>query len=261
MSIKNFVKKNMARINHWKNAATDPGPKLAVLLYHRVLPGHKNNRLNTVVSEAAFEKQLDRLSRKYRIVSLKDAVSGSGADKLSVALTFDDGYWDNYEIVFPILKKKGLSAVFFLPIDHIDGKAKFDDSRLFDKRSGRLHDLIDDRFMTWDQARAMSDAGMEIGSHGVSHRSLSRMPAGEARREIADSKRIIEQNTKKPCDHFSFPFGARTDYNNELIKCVKDAGFRSCVLNVHGYNHFDEENFCFKRMIMDEFTDIDFILG
>ena len=261
MPIKSFVKKNINRINHWKNTVTDLKPKLLALLYHRVLPEYKKNKLNVVVSRAAFEKQLDQLSQRYRILSMKDAASRSGGDKIRIVLTFDDGYWDNYEIVFPILKKKGIPATFFLVTDYIDGKAQFSDRRLMDKKTGQPGEFIKDRFITWGQAREMREVGMEIGSHGLSHRSLSQMTLDDAKREILDSKRIIEEKTGVACRQFSFPFGSRSDYNDELINCVKEAGYDSCLLNIHGYNHADSGDFCFKRIVMSEDTDIGYLLG
>jgi peptidoglycan/xylan/chitin deacetylase (PgdA/CDA1 family) len=259
--IKTIIKKEARRINHWKNVIIDPRPKLSVLLYHRVMPEVKKNKLNTVVSIAAFEKQIDQLSCKYRIVSLAEAISGVGSDKTRVALTFDDGYWDNYEIAFPILKKKGIPATFFITTDYIDEKARFSDNRVINKKTGQPYEFIKDRFMTWSEAKRMGDAGMEIGAHGVTHDSLTAMSIDAARREIFDSKSIIEKNIGKPCNHFSFPFGSRRDYNDCLVDIVREAGFKRCMLNIHGYNYDDDKEFCLKRIIMDEFTDTAHILG
>lgn len=112
------------RAAHCAHSLTDFMPKLLVLVYHRILPEVTFNPLNTIVSVRTFMQQLDTLASKYPIVSLKDAIaqcrsSGKKAD-VQVVLTFDDGYWDSYEVAFPILQKKGLPAAFFIVTNYID---------------------------------------------------------------------------------------------------------------------------------------------
>lgn len=125
----------------------------------------------------------------------------------------------------------------------------------------RLHSLEDGVCMRWEQVRTMRRNGMEIGSHSLSHRSLARIPLEEAITEITKSKQIIEDNTQGHCAHFAFPFGSETDYSEVLVEHVRRAGFETCLLNIHGYNHLREDAFCFKRIIMTESTDLAYLLG
>lgn len=315
---KYYIRRNIKKIIHLKNLINDPLPKLLVLTYHRVSPEAESNLLNTIITLKTFIKQIDILSGKYPVVKLSEAInqcqSGQAWSKTQVVLTFDDGYRDNYEIVFPILKQKGLPATFFLVTDYIgrnkplwdweivtmlnknidrieiEGeiihkrKKESDLSfafRILDKmRSAgfkerqkvmdflrehskieNLPDFSRDSCMTWEQVKDMSDAGMEIGAHSISHRSLSRVPLEEALYEIKGSKKIIEKNTNKPCNHFAFPFGSQRDYNQTLIDHVRNAGFQTCLLNIHGYNHVKKDGFCFKRIIIEESTDLRYLLG
>jgi hypothetical protein len=119
----------------------------------------------------------------------------------------------------------------------------------------------DNRFMTWAEVREMTGNGMEIGSHSLTHSSLARLPFSEAAQEIKKSKEVIEENLKKPCEHFAFPFGGKNDFNQELINCVKEAGFRTCLSNLHGYNCLVKSSFCFKRIIMEETTNLAHLFG
>lgn len=118
-----------------------------------------------------------------------------------------------------------------------------------------------DRVLNWQELKEMSEAGMEIGSHSLSHTSLTAMSFNDAENEIIESKKIIENKIKKTCDHFAFPFGSKTDFNNDLIECVKNAGYHSCVLNVHGYNFMHKNKFCFSRITMDEELELKYLLG
>ncbi|MFH0772368.1 MAG: polysaccharide deacetylase family protein [Candidatus Omnitrophota bacterium] len=308
---------------HFKNSFFDRQPKLLILTYHRALPEVKFNPLNTIIPLKTFKRQIDELAKKFPIISLGEAVnqreSGPIKDKIQVVLTFDDGYRDNYEIVFPILRKKGLPAVFFVPTDYVGsnmpvwdweivvrlltderGTKNLIESKRFllgDNTGGSRHlaafrileamksfdaasidkivsflrqgsearlstyDFKNEGCMDWPEIKKMSEAGMEIGSHGLTHRPLARIPIEAAIDEIVNSKAAIEKKTDKPCVHFSFPFGSRKDYNQVLIDKVRQAGFRSCLINIHGYNYMTPEPFCLKRIIMEESTNLNRLLG
>jgi peptidoglycan/xylan/chitin deacetylase (PgdA/CDA1 family) len=316
--IKNEAKRHIRRINHLKNLLTDPSRKFLVLTYHRVLPEIKAGFLNTVVSLSTFNRQIEILTNKFHIISLKDSINQclrkSTRDKMQVALTFDDGYYDNYEIVYPILKARGIPATFFIVTDYIGKNRPLWDFEVADiLRNNKLHktrigdeficrnllqsksmfilsiinkmksfnyikrqealsaleegagggicNYSDNRCMTWQQLKEMSEQGMDIGSHSFSHPSLSRISLDEAMQEIKKSKDMIENNIGKDCLHFAFPYGSRSDYSQKLIDYTRECGFRACLINIHGYNHIKKNIFCFKRIIMEETTDLDHLLG
>jgi peptidoglycan/xylan/chitin deacetylase (PgdA/CDA1 family) len=114
--------------------------------------------------------------------------------------------------------------------------------------------------MDWGQLAEMAHAGMEIGSHGLSHSSLGKWPDGRAREEIVKSKEVIEQRLNIPCRHFAFPFGARGDYNSRLITLARQAGYDACFLNIQGYNYFRGDPFYLKRIAVEEISNIRHIL-
>jgi len=146
-------------------------------------------------------------------------------------------------------------------------KFKSLDSGLRDETLGLLREnskdagLSKNRCMSWEQIKEVHRCGMEIGAHGVSHTSLTRIPFTRAEKEIKESKEIIEKNIEDACSHFAFPFGSRSDYSQGLIDCVRDSGFSSCLLNIHGYSHLKKDAFCFKRIIMKESTNLQYLLG
>lgn len=315
--LKYRIKEGAGRVSHVWHSIADLHPKLLILAYHRVLPKIKDNPLKTIVSREAFIKQINLLAEKFSVVSLSEAIThcqGGGMDKKTeVVLTFDDGYRDNYETAFPLLKEKGLPATFFITTDYIgsdfplwdwevimrlSSNINIDEVRVEEyslkRQAGEsqlsfafrlfeamrysdgqiLHSVIDflrertpscdfggDGFMNWAQIKQMSEGGMEIGAHGASHRSLGTMSLAEASDEITKSKLIIESNTGKDCRCFAFPFGSKKDYNEALIEKVREAQFKACFLNIHGYNRIRPGIFCFKRIIMKEHTNPGFLLG
>jgi peptidoglycan/xylan/chitin deacetylase (PgdA/CDA1 family) len=79
--------------------------------------------------------------------------------------------------------------------------------------------------LDWDGVRALARAGIEIGSHAVSHGILSRMALGQAEEEIRASKRRIESEVGRPVAGFAFPNGRRDDFFAEHLATLRGAGY------------------------------------
>ncbi|MDD5025963.1 MAG: polysaccharide deacetylase family protein [Candidatus Peribacteraceae bacterium] len=79
----------------------------------------------------------------------------------------------------------------------------------------------DEHMLTKEEIRTLS-ATHEIGAHTLNHPRLAHIPRDEARREIADSKRWVEDRTKKPCNMFCYPKG---DVDPAVVSLVKESGF------------------------------------
>ena len=94
---------------------------------------------------------------------------------------------------------------------------------------GLRRPLVRDRkfFLDWDQVRAMAAAGFEIGSHGCSHRILTRLPAETAREELVRSKAEIERRVGVKVEHFAFP---NDDGSEALVRAAATAGYRTACL-------------------------------
>ncbi len=103
-------------------------PALAVLVYHRVLrpDAHPYDRDVIEVTPEQFDEQMAMLKRHHAVACPDEMVELILAPKkltrLRTAITFDDGYVDNYQHAFPILESHGLAATFFLPTDFVGKK-------------------------------------------------------------------------------------------------------------------------------------------
>jgi len=92
------------------------------------------------------------------------------------------------------------------------------------------------RPMTWDQLREMQAAGMEIGSHGVSHRILAKLLPAEMVTEIQESKRSLERELGVAAEVISYPVGGPDAYDDQVIAAAKEAGFRMACNYLTGVN-------------------------
>ena len=79
--------------------------------------------------------------------------------------------------------------------------------------------------LDWDGVRALAGAGVEIGSHAVSHGILSRMTAAQADEEIRVSKRRLESEIGRPIAGFAFPNGRRRDFAADHLESLRRAGY------------------------------------
>ena len=103
---------------------------IRVLAYHSVAPAQTNYcKTDIRVDPPDFERQMAYLARHYRVLPLDEAIakltSGRSLPAKAVAITFDDGYRDNYEHAFPVLRRWGLPATFFVVSAAVSGRSPF----------------------------------------------------------------------------------------------------------------------------------------
>ena len=197
-------------------------PWLPILMYHRVvdqLKGSDPYRLCVTTTE--FEAQMKYLrDRGYQSISLDDAVSGIAQQKLPwtrpVAITFDDGYMDNYTHAFPILRKYRQKATVMLV-----------SSRIGQVNGWDQEDCVEGvPLLGMDEITEMGECGISFGSHTVSHRSMPELDHEEAWRELVDSKAALEELLGSPVRTFCFPYGHSTPALSEM---VRQAGYTAAV--------------------------------
>lgn len=99
--------------------------RFVILLYHGVTKqSHRGieNSSHKQIPAGEFERQMERLSKEYRVLPLREIVLLSSRRALpdhSVAVTFDDGFENNYNVAFPILQRLRIPTTFFLSSGHI----------------------------------------------------------------------------------------------------------------------------------------------
>lgn len=208
---------------------------LPVLMYHRVaIPANDDPFGHLCVTPKRFAEQLDLILRRGFMTvggnELTNAVAtGSCPITRPCAITFDDGTTDLYENALPLLIEKKVKAIIFLV------------AGLADKRSAwlaRPDNPEPPAILSWEMVREMAAAGIEFGAHTMSHPRLSQLSEAEARCEITDSKKRIEDETGKEISLFCYPYG---DYNQETISLVKEVGFSAAFTTRRGTRHQPEQ--------------------
>ncbi len=142
-----------------------------------------------------------------------------------VIITFDDGWQNQYRNAFPLLKKYGFTATFFVftnAINHLG-------------------------FLTWDQIKDLDKNGMTIGGHTSSHPYLYQITDPNVLKyEIIDSKKLLETNLGHPVDNFAYPFGY---YKDATVKFVREAGFRTARSAFKGLYHNKDDLFTLRGVL------------
>lgn len=104
--------------------------------------------------------------------------------------------------------------------------------------------------LDWNEVIEMSRGNIDFGSHGQSHRILTKLSSSEIQKELINSKNIIEEKIGKLCELFSYPNG---DYNSEIKRLVQKAGYSSAITTSgHDITKKELDLFALKRIGIHE---------
>jgi len=219
-----------------RQPATPTGPPRAIadvpiVMYHHIGPLPPNPdiyRKDLTVSPELFERTLARLAeQEVQTVTMDDLFDhfrgGPALPTRAAVLTFDDGYDDNYEYAFPMLKERGMVGTFYITTDFVGNPG----------------------YMTWEQIKEMADAGMEIAAHSANHADFAAISPNELRRQLVEPKAILEDHIKRPVRHLAYPAGK---YNPQVIAASRAAGYESAVTVLHGLRHAPSQAFELRRV-------------
>lgn len=109
--------------------------------------------------------------------------------------------------------------------------------------------------MTWDEVRKMASAGIEFGSHTVTHPILSRLDDAEVLRELSDSRERIRSQTGRPTDTVAYPVGKADAYDDRTIQAAKACGYRIGLSYETGVNaHLGAALFELRRLAVERYV-------
>lgn len=197
------------------------GRRVVGLCYHSVHPtlGFAS------ASPAMFERHLAWLASSCQVIAFRDLLVAARDPvdrRPAVALTFDDGYADNYEFAFPLLRKYQLHATIFVTA----GLMECDPVVRERFRSLRAATEDEIRPLDWTQACEMQGAGIEFGAHTYSHPNLIRLAPSEVAAELRRSKEILEGRLGASIDLLAYPFGKPgRQFDESTVTAARDCGY------------------------------------
>lgn len=195
-------------------------PGTLILLYHRVAEVDRRGGYRLAVSAANVRAQLEALLPALRPLRLRDAAAAlrAGRPLRGFAVTFDDGYADNLDVL-PILEELEIPATLFVTTGFLGSQEPFAwDLELPERERGR-------GLTAYELARLAASPLVELGAHTVSHPRLAELPVEEQRREIAAGRDRLEQLVGAPVRGFAYPFGKLADFSAETVAVVRELGF------------------------------------
>jgi peptidoglycan/xylan/chitin deacetylase (PgdA/CDA1 family) len=214
-------------------------PRAAVFCFHDVVPperlatvplGHRPYAL-TVDEFRALAIEAKASPRRAIVAS---AVPGELAGGF-YALTFDDGAASDYEVAFPILCEHGLRATFFVVPTLVETEG----------------------YVTWSQLREMVAAGMEVGSHSLTHPFVDGLDRAALEREFGESKRMLEERLGIAVRSASLPRGWDSP---ELRRVLEACGYKTFCTSRVAFWHPGGDPFAVPRvavrrgMLVEDFS-------
>ena len=190
-----------------------------------------------------FEAQMAWLAQERLAVSLAELEAFRAGRQVlpadAVVVTIDDGFRSLYCAALPILQRYGIPAVAFLPvgqIDHVQTATTTGGSS------------APEPHLTWEEVAALCRAGITVGSHAWTHRSLGRMTMNEAHEEAQRSRATLEDRLGVAVTAFAYPFGTRADFNAGTRAILQRCGYRCAFTSQHGAVHAGADPFVLPRI-------------
>ncbi len=214
-------------------------------MYHMVSNHKKTAKFNGLrVEPIEFEKQIKYLiDNNWTFFTISELIEQK--EKLpekSIAITFDDGYEDNFTNAFPILKRYDVKATIYIVIDRHD--REWSSKRKEKNSTGELKNepkLFDEQIV-----ELINSGLIEIGSHTMTHDNLPTLNKQQKIDEIKNSKIEIEKKFNIKCNSFCYPFGL---YDKEDIQIVKDSFYTNATTTQKGIDDLTKLNlFELKRI-------------
>lgn len=231
-----------------------PADKIPVLIYHHINP-HTGD--SVTVTPEIFAGQMDFLATEgYQALSVNELMEFIAGNKSfgqkAVAITFDDGWLDNFVYAVPVLETHNFKATFFIISSRADAALTNDvlDSAVFplheDAKWMLATPLAGRVAMGWNLIRALEKTALfRFYSHTVTHRSCADLSADELQTELSQSKERIEAELGRSCDYLCWPYGS---FRQEQLQTAAGTGYKGLFTTMEGCCESGSDPFMIKRI-------------
>lgn len=218
-------------------------------MYHSISEHIKKEKHNKWrVKPEDFEKQMNWFYKNnWKSFTITEITKLDKIPEKSFIITFDDGFEDNFTNAFPILQKYNFKATIYLVPNQKTNHWE-------EKNTSVLSNLLNN-----EEILQMQNSGLiEFGSHTLSHVNLSTITDEQLINELRESKKEVENITKKDCEAFAYPYGK---FDDKIVQAVKNAGYKNATVVKRGLFEQNDDIFTIKRIgILGTESFFDFIL-
>jgi len=204
-------------------------------MYHDVQPdavaieGVRPEQRTYTLDRSLFEAHLRAMGGVRSMTVGALVAAGCAPAERAVVLTFDDGHVSNYTEAFPAMAAAGVVGTFYVV-------------------AGRVGEATT---LSWAQMAEMAEAGMEIGSHTLTHREPASLSEEELRHELRESKRVLEEGLGRPVVSLSSPTGF---FNPRMCRIAREEGYTSLCFGHYGYVGQGSDPFRLNRIAVKRST-------
>ena len=214
--------------------------RIPILMYHMVNDQPQPADARFCCRVGAFRRQMEHLRQSgYQVIRLDDVLALEAdmamPGQKPVAVTFDDGYLDNYENALPILAEFGFPSTLFVVTDCVGGENTW-----MQGNGSRPRKL-----MSWRHLQKLPSLQCSVGSHTRTHIDLAEAKPDSAWAEIEDSKKRLEDRLGRPVAHFAYPYGR---FSQDSPDMVKQSGYQSACSTRSGFNTPGTDPFVLHRI-------------
>ena len=237
--------------------SSQEGIPLPIIMYHSVLKSPKT-KTKYIVTPAQLEEDMIYLQNNgYTTITMSDLIDyvylGTPLPEKPVMLTFDDGYYNNYTYVFPLLKKYQMKAVISVVGTYCE---IFSES--MDLNPNYAH-------LTWDNIKEMSESGLvEFQNHSYNMHSTEKrkgccIMAGEDYvtyksvlcSDVLKLQTLLAEKCGIVPNTFTYPYGAICDESEQILKELGFVATLSCYERMNYITQSEDCLFSLNRFNRD----------
>ncbi|NIY92968.1 polysaccharide deacetylase family protein, partial [Vibrio diazotrophicus] len=226
--------------------------EIPVIMYHRFIQADDEKGVHgTYLHVDMLEKHFKLLKRMgfetltFRDLADKGLIRRLEYGKRYIIITVDDGYLDNHELLFPLLKKYNFKVVVYVVTGEIFNRWDVDVPNNPEKSVP---------LMSSEQVKALHDSGLvEIGGHTLTHPRLSQLSRDQQHNQIEKNKHQLEKLLSTQLCSFAYPYG---DHNQDSKDIVREAGYKFAVATNSGPLLLHKDKYQIRRIAIFPKTDV-----
>lgn len=216
-----------------------------ILMYHSISDQATPAFRPWVIPPDIFDAQMRHIQQSgYTALTASQfadviRAGGDGLPARPIVLTFDDAFADFYETVMPTLARYDLVATLYVPTSYVG-----ETSRWLQPEGEENRPL-----MSWQQLGEAHQAGIEIGSHTLTHPQLDLLSEAALQQELQESKNALEDQLSISVTSFAYPFGY---YRQGTRQAVIAAGYSNACAVRYALSSLKDDPYTLARIIIKD---------